>query len=76
MSCSEEIFEQKKRALQAKEAQEQEHLRNVAAEQRARDAARSQTKARRIAEAQRAQQRAALELQQKTAYFKVGIPRH
>lgn len=69
--CSEQILEQKKRALQAKEALEQEHLRNVEADKQAREAERNQAKARRIAEAQRAQQRAALDLQQKTNYFQV-----
>ncbi len=71
--CSEQILEQKKRALQAKEALEQEHLRNVEADKQAREAARNQAKARRIVEAQRAQQRAALDLQQKTSYFKVSL---
>ena len=70
--CSEQILEQKKRALQAKEAMEQEHLRNVEADKQAREAERNQAKARRIVEAQRAQQRAALDLQHKTAYFQVS----
>jgi len=70
--CSEQILEQKKRALQAKEALEQEHLRNVEADKQAQEAERNQAKARRIAEAQRAQQRAALDLQQKTNYFQVN----
>lgn len=72
--CSEQILQQKKRALQAKEALEQEQLRNVEADKQAREAERNQAKARRIAEAQRAQQRAALDLEQKTTYFKVGPP--
>ena len=71
--CSEQILEQKKRALQAKEALEQEHLRNVEADKQAREAERNQAKARRIAEAQRAQQRAAMDLQQKTNYFQVSL---
>ncbi|DBA76795.1 TPA: hypothetical protein ACH3X2_008818 [Trebouxia sp. C0005] len=66
---SEQILEQKKHALQAKEALEQEHLRNIEADKQAREAQRNQAKARRIAEAQRAQQRAALDLQQKINYF-------
>lgn len=70
--CSEQILEQKKRALQAKEALEQEHLRNVETDKQAREAERNQAKAKRIAEAQRAQQRAALDLQQKTNYFQVN----
>lgn len=70
--CSEQILERKKQALQAKEASEQEQLRNVEADKQAREAQRSQAKARRIVEAQRAQQRAALDLQQKTAYFQVS----
>ena len=64
-------MEQKKRALQAKEALQQEHLRNVEADKQSRETERAQAKARRIVEAQRAQQRAALDLQQKTAYFQV-----
>ena len=71
--CSEQILEQKKRALQAKEAVQQEHLRNVEADRQSRETERAQAKARRIVEAQRAQQRAALDLQQKTAYFQVFI---
>lgn len=74
MLCSEQILQQKKRALQAKEALEQEQLRHVEADKQAREAERNQAKARRIAEAQRAQQRAALDLEQKTTYFKVGPP--
>ena len=70
--CSEQILEQKKHALQAKEALEQEHLRNIEADKQAREAQRNQAKARRIAEAQRAQQRAALDLQQKINYFQVS----
>lgn len=70
--CSEQILERKKQALQAKEALEQEQLRNVEADKQAREAERSQAKARRNVEAQRAQQRAALDLQQKTAYFQVS----
>ena len=64
-------MEQKKRALQAKEAVQQEHLRSVEADKQTREAERVQAKARRIVEAQRAQQRAALDLQHKTAYFQV-----
>lgn len=70
--CSEQILERKKQALQAKEALEQEQLRNVEADKQAREAERSQAKARRIVEAQRAQQRAALDLVHKTAYFQVS----
>ena len=70
--CSEQILERKKQALQAKEALEQEQLRHVEADKQAREAERSQAKARRIVEAQRAQERAALDLQQKTAYFQVS----
>lgn len=70
--CSEQILERKKQALQAKEALEQEQVRNTEAEKQAREAERSQAKARRIVEAQRAQQQAALDLQQKTAYFQVS----
>lgn len=69
--CSEQILEQKKRALLAKEALEEEHVRRAEEERRQREAARGQVKARRTVEAQRAQQRAELDLQQKTAYFKV-----
>ena len=70
--CSEQILERKKQALRAKEALEQEQLRNVEADKQAREAERSQAKARRIVEARRAQQRAALDLQQKTTYFQVS----
>ena len=71
ISCSERILEQKKRALLAKEATEQEHVRRAEEERKQRETVRNQAKARRIVEAQRAQQRAELDLQQKTAYFKV-----
>lgn len=73
MTCSERILEQKRRALLAKEALEQEHVQRAEQERRNREVTRSQSKARRIAEAQRAQQRAALDLQQKTTYFQVLI---
>ena len=69
--CSERILEQKKRALLTKEAMEQEHVRRAEEERKQREAVRNQAKARRIVDAQRAQQRADLDLQQKTAYFKV-----
>ena len=73
MACSEQILEQKRRALLAKEALEQEHVQRAEQERREREVLRTQAKARRIAEAQRAQQRAALDLQQKTTYFQVLI---
>lgn len=73
VACSELILEQKKRALMAKEVMEQEHVRRAEEDRKQREATRGQTKARRIVEAQRAQQRAELDLQQKTAYFKVSL---
>lgn len=71
LTCSEQILEQKKRALQAKEAVEWKQLQHAEVDKQAREAERTAAKARRIAEAQRAQQRAALDLQHKTAYFQV-----
>ena len=73
LSCSEQILEQKKRTMQAKEALEQEQVQHAEADKQAREAERNAAKARRIAEAQRAQQRAALDLQHKTAYFQVSL---